>query len=128
VGAGVVERGEINGDILEHKWPILTLLPCFVKDDGKRGDLPSEYGNSCWYLKDEVYACETDMIGSSKDELDEKDRVEGESNACEEDLYWKRAGKDGAIRKVRVCEVATVYGLVRERKRLSGNVIRLTHV
>jgi hypothetical protein len=65
-----VERGEINGDILEHERPILALLPGLADDDTERGNLPDEYSDGGRYLKDEVYPCKTEMIGSSKDELD----------------------------------------------------------
>ena len=117
MGAGVVERGEINGDILEHEWPILALLPGLADDETERGDLRGEYGDGGRYLKEEVYPCETEMVGSSKDELDQKDTVESESDACEEDLYWKRAGKDWAIGKIRVGGVTAVVGSVSERNK-----------
>jgi hypothetical protein len=127
VGAGVVERGEINGDIVEHEGPKSALFPCFVEDDRERGDLPRKYGDGGGYLKDEVCTCKTGMVGSSKYELDEKNRDESESDAGKEDLYRKRASKNGAIGKIRVDRITTVNGRVSERIKVWGREGVITH-
>jgi hypothetical protein len=35
-------------------------------DETERGDLRGEYGDGGRYLKEEVYPCETEMVGSSE--------------------------------------------------------------
>ena len=44
---------------------------------------------------------------SGKDELDEQNCDESESDACDEDLDWERAGKDWTVVEIRVCRVTT---------------------
>ena len=45
------------------------------------------------------------MRGSGKDELDKQNCDESESDACDEDLDWERAGKDQMVVEIRVCRV-----------------------
>jgi hypothetical protein len=99
-------------------------MSCFVEDDDDRGSFPDEYGDGSGYLKDEVCAGKTEVVGSSKDELDEKNTDEGECDAAEKYLYRKGTGKDGAIEEVRICRVATVVDRVSERNRI---IIIQTH-
>ena len=47
----------------------------------------------------------TKMRGSRKDELDEQNCDKSESDACDKDLDWERAGKDRTVVEIRVCRV-----------------------
>jgi len=61
VGAGVVERGEIDGNISKHEWPVFALFRGFTEDEDERGDFPGEYGEGGGNLEEEVCTCNTKM-------------------------------------------------------------------
>jgi hypothetical protein len=58
---GVDERGEIDGNIVEHEGPPLALIRRYVKDNNEAGELPGEQGEGGGNLKKKVGTSDTKM-------------------------------------------------------------------